>query len=540
MNHQVPEDPASSISCFATAAVLIYAGQWLRGDQSEFAAFFAMVLFVFSAALVLAGIKAWNDWRNRREIEESARTPSSIYGQSRWGTSLEAGAAGMLNGRGILLGKLSGEVLSYPGETHVTVMAPPGAGKGVSLVIPNLLSYTGSMIVNDPKGELFAVTGTYRKEVLGQRVIVLCPWAEKMSEELGLEIPRHGFNPLSIVRAGPDAKDDCELVSSLLLPGSPKMNASDEFWTDAGQSVITAFLLDLVSRYERVDLCMVRKRLLAAPDDLKESLIDISMNPDFGGAIAEYGGKLLATLANAPQQFEGGLGSAQKALRLYDAGSPLGQHVQNGEIDFRSIKESPTTIYLITPSDRIVTHAAHLNLVISLFIELIGRDRSSRRVLFLLDEFANLGFMPNILRGMAQYRSQGVQILAVIQQISQLERLYGKEGLREVLGMSELLCAFGIWEAETLRLLTELIGSQTVKSMSTSISPEIQGSKFSCSTSSSDVGVPLMRSDEIRTMPSNEMLLLYRNLPPFKAEKLNYLSDRYLRGRANPNPYHRR
>lgn len=78
---------------------------------------------------------------------------------------------------------------------------------------------------------------------MGHKIIVLCPWAEKLSRELGIPIPDHGFNPLGIIQPGSDIKDEAELISSLLLPAGANMQPNDEFWIEGGQSILTAFML---------------------------------------------------------------------------------------------------------------------------------------------------------------------------------------------------------------------------------------------------------------------------------------------------------
>lgn len=178
--------------------------------------------------------------------------------------------------------------------------------------------------------------------------------------------------------------------------------------------------------------------------------------------------------------------------------------------------------------------------MISLAIETVGRDRTNRRVLFMLDEFANLGYLPNVLRAMAQYRGQGVQVWTIIQQLSMLSRIY-KDGWREFLGLSECINTFGVFEPETLKVLSEWIGQETLRDHSFSTRPEagLHG-QLDLSLSQRDQGRPLIRAEDIRTLPSDQQLVFYRNLPPFLASKVSYLQHRTWRRWADPNPYHRK
>jgi len=406
-----------------------------------------------------------------------------------------------------------------------------------------LLNYRGSVIVTDPKGELFAITARYREKDLGQKIVVLCPWAEKLSAELDILIPDHGFNPLSFIVPGDDVKDECQLISSLLLPKPANMKAEDDFWIDGGQTILTACLLHLASDIEKhgpLTLPRLRQYLHLPPEEMTGLLYAMSQNTAFGGCIQEYGAALLGTMERGPKQFEGTLGTAQKALRIYDSLSPLGRHVSEGSLDFKSLKEEPTTVYLVMPSDRSITHASWLNLVISLAIESVGRDRSNRRVLFLLDEMANLGYIPNILRGMAQYRGQGVQIWSIIQQISQLEKLYGKDGWQQFIGTCELVNAFGVWDPETINLISKWLGQNTVRNYSYNVNPAKSHEELSTlAYATADKGVSLMRPEDIRTMPPDEELIFYRNVAPLKAKRVHYYEHPEWNKRAAANPYRR-
>lgn len=515
---------------------------WTYGQQGhDAAAFGAFALGAAGVSLLFKGLSAWEYRWAIRKAQKAARKTSTTHGRARFGTKLDARKAKMFKKGRLFLGRLRGRNLYYPGEAHLMTIAPAGAGKGTCIVVPNLLTYSGSMIVSDPKGELTAMTARYRAEHLGHRIIVLNPWREKLTKELELDLGDDGFNPLSIVQPGPDVKDEAELVASLLLPGEARMSGAQEFFTEFGRAILTTGILYLVSQdVPQLATLPALRRLIMVQSDFEKHLEIMMRTSAFSGVIEEYAGKLIGTLTNAPEEFQAGMSTAQKALKIYDPHGPLGKHVSRGTSHFTSIKDQPTTIYIIMPSDRAFTHASWLNMVTSQAIEVVGRDRTSRRVVFLLDEFANLGYLPNVLRGMAQYRGQGVQMFLFIQQLSMLRKIYG-EGWREFFGLSEMINTFGIWEPETLKLFSELTGQETVKDVSHTLRPGFGANRqFEASYGASDRAAPLMRPEDIRTMPDDKQLIYYRNLPPFYADKVSYLKNRAWRKLADPNPYHRR
>ena len=516
---------------------------WGYGQQGHGGSTIAAIIFGYlGVSLTIKGFRARTMQRWIRSAEEQSTTPSDTHGTARWGTVKDAKKAGMLKTGNLFLGRLQGRDLHFPGEAHLLTLAPPGAGKGTCIVVPNLLTYPGSMIVTDPKGELTAMTARHRRERMGHNVIVLNPWREKLSEEMGVDLGDHGFNPLSIIKPGPDVKDDAEMVAALLLPTKSKMSGSEEFFIDFGQSILTAFILYLISRgaANRVTLPELRRMIMAPAETLQGHLDNMATTDEFGGVIREYAGKLSGTLENAPEEFQGGLSSAQKALRIYDMHGPLGAHVSHGEIDLGRIKETPTTIYLIIPGERAGTHAPWMNLIMSLSMELVARNRSNRRVVFLMDEFANLGYMPGVLRAMALYRGMGVQVWAIIQQLRQLHRVYGQDEWHEIFGMAEMINTFGIWEPESIKLVSDWIGQETVKDFSQSLKPElVHSGQTDFSFGASNTAKPLLRAEDIRKMPGDRQLIFYKNLPPFFAKKVDYLKRRAWRKLAEPNPYHR-
>jgi len=487
--------------------------------------------------------------RDRRRMDRQAAATAKAHGGARLADRHDIKKHGLTRGKGIFLGRyqeglLYRRDLYYPGENHCLTVGAAGSGKGTSVVVPNLLLNPESMVVTDVKGELHAMTAQYRREVMGHDIVVINPFHETLSDELGITIPDDGYDPAGgLVRPGPTVKDDAELLASLLLPKPANSDAKSDFFIGAGQQELTAGMIDIIRRGQRLTLPGLRAWLMALPETYEAQLLAMAESTAFNGLAREMGSRLLSTLTNAPQQFAGGHACAEDALRLYDSFGPMGAHVSRGDgFSFEIMKERPTTVYVILPSDRGVTHAAWMNLVVSSAIELVGRDRTNKRVTFLMDELANLGYLPNLLRGMAQYRAQGVRVHGCIQQVSQIRRLYGAEGWRDMVGLCDVVQAFGVTEYETCKLLSDMAGQTTVEDVSQNLAPAMaQGlSHASLSYSARRAGVPLLRPEDIRGMAPDKQLIFYRNMPPLIAEKVDYRHRDSLRERADANPYYAR
>lgn len=507
-----------------------------------------MIAAWIGGGMVLRALNDGDVRRDRRRLDRHRRRASQTHGRARLANRRDVKRFGLAKGRGVFLGRFRPRRgfprdLYYSGENNVLTIGPAGSGKGTCAVIPNLITNRESMIVVDVKGELAAVTARHRHDELGHEIRLYNPFHETLSEELGVELCDDGFDPSALIRPGHTAKDDADLLASLALPMPAKPDPKSEFFLDAGQQYLSVAFLDLLRRGQPPTLPAARSWLMAMPRDLQDQLTDAAQSTAFGGAMRESAAKLLGTLTNAPEEFQACLSTAQKALRIYDSFGPLGEHVRRGtDHDFGDYKRRPITGYIILPSDRQATHAAYMNLVLSSAIELIARDRTNTRVTFLIDEFATIGHLPNLLRAMGQYRAQGIRFHAVIQQVSQIRRLYGNDGWRDMAGLCDVIQAFGVTEYETCKLLSDMTGHATVEDVSQNVRPKVSQdiSHAELSYGQTRSGQPLLRPEDIRTLPSRRQLIFYRNMPPLLAGKVDYRDRRRWRRCVDPNPYYQR
>lgn len=511
----------------------------------------ALVAAALGLRLLFRSMDAYGYRRRVRRAMRAALRKSDTHGRSRWGNRQDTRSAGMHTPGGFLLGAMGKQLVYHHGEGSIWCYAPPGTGKTVGSVIPNLLfKHTDqdgrfvSMKVLDLTGEIYAVTARRMRE-LGYNVVAVSPWADMMGRELGIEIADAGFNPtLPLIDAGEDTKDLAEMLGTLILPGQHQMSESASYFLDFGRS-INVWGLMVLAKYgdpRRMNLVELRRLLMSAPAELDEILAVTSQSDAFGGALKQYADKLIQTKLNAPEEWSGAINTATKALNIYDDFGTLGRHVSATEgFQFTTIKDRPTCAYLMIPPERVASHAAWLNLAMSSSIEQIARSRNNRRVICLYDEFANAGYLPNVLKALGLYRKAGLQFAFYSQTASQIRRLYGDDGLRDFMGMCEVVQAFGTRDPQTLRMLSELAGQDTVKEFAQNLNPDLQtgGQNFGFSAGASNQARALIRPEDIRTLPDDKQLVFYRNMPPLLMDKLNYLKRKGWRRWADPNPYYR-
>ena len=462
---------------------------------------------------------------------------NDTHGTAAWATYWDLRKAGMLDSAGLLIGREDGFFPSdiyHNGDGHILTVAPPGSGKTAALVIPNLAHYRGSVVVTDPKGALTAQTAALRRDGLGQRVVVLNPWRDEMTDALGRDLGDTGFNPLAILKDDRSLHDNAKFIGNLLCPTPP--DERDPYWTQAARSVLIGVLMFMVKSGGPVTL----PRLARLVRDTREGWQGLAGDMvALGGLLEEYGAETLGVL-ESEKQWAGVLGKIHNATDLYRAGDPLGEHTARDEFDPADLKRQDMTVYIIIPSNRRDANKAWLGLVMALMAEAVGRPGPAREVLLLAEEFANLGYMPTLTRAMAEYREAGLKVWLIVQSLNQLARLYGQDGHNEIVQLCDTKQFFAVGDYETARQLSAAVGQKTVQVTSYGHEPEAIfgdiGDKRSANVS--ETGVPLIRPEDILKLSNRDQIILRTGaVPPIKAKLVPFFETPKIAEKLDPNPY---
>jgi type IV secretion system protein VirD4 len=527
------------------------------------------------------------------------RVPSASHGSARWdgGADLVAPA---LDEPGVLVGRLiegpawrlgratrqrSGPsarragpptTLRYVGDGHLLTVAPTRSGKGVGAVIPNLLSYAGSVVVTDPKGENYTVTRD-RREAMGHDVVALDPFGITDAPERG---HAHAFNPLDVLDPdGPDVVDDAMLLADMLVvPDVTGEQAS--FWDNEARALLAGLILfvavDRRGEPGQRTLPHVRALLTAPAAEFKKTLLAMLERGRRPGATTADG--LIARAAarhlqKADREAASVVSTAQSHTHFLDSPrmvaaltSPGGEHALR--LDQLKLggheppapdgtrRRPPLSLYLVLPAERLSTYQRWLRLLIASSMLAITRTRSplggpiagaSRaRVLFFLDEFANLGRMRPVEDGISLAAGYGASFWLFVQDLSQLKALY-KERWETFEGNVAVLQAFGTNDLFTAEHLSKRLGEATVLVSSENASAGVsrqgafggRGSRqHGTGQSVSETRRRLLTPDEVLRIPESEELLFIRGRLPIRARKLDYLTDAEFVGLYGANPMH--
>lgn len=384
--------------------------------------------------------------------------------------------------RGLFLGyNRDAGAVGFRDDRHALTIAGSRAGKGRSLIVPNLLLYEGSVLAIDPKGELARVTSRARAE-MGQKVCILDPFGASLksckSEQQKTILQRRlaGFNPLGeLDPASPTVADDAASIAAALI----KDNERDPHWTDSAKRLIRALILYVLWRdKEAANLCTVHDLLMLEDRRIHE----LAAPKERGGLGLKYRDALWVAMFDARDEFDSivsstartfaGMGERELESVLSAARTPTeflkSKPVRDvlGRSDFKlgDLKRGKVTVYLCLPAGRMSSHASWLRVIIDLALRAFEAETTSQPdppVLVVLDEFPVLGYMKGVETAAGQIAGFGVKLWTIIQDITQLQREY-KESWQTFVGNAGVITAFANTDAATLEYLSSLLGRMSM------------------------------------------------------------------------------
>lgn len=393
-------------------------------------------------------------------------------------------AQGEVHRSPVILGQLwdgsSSRLFVSDDDRHLVTIAGSRAGKGRGLIIPNLLSYPGSVVCIDPKGENAAVTARYRQQQLGQNVVILDPF-RVLVDRPDLAGLRGNFNPFEWIKHGdPETIDEVASLADALIV---RDNQRDPHWNESaraflkgvmlftmafmppyqenketGEVVCANWTLDLVRHLTSVGLPMPGET--DGPNSIAGLLALMKADDSFDGAIAAAA-HLLDQMGD--QERGGVLSNLRRHTEFLESPS-IAACVASSDFDPSSVGTSPTTIYLVLPEWRMGTHARWLRVVVTALIQALQRGERSPdqpATLFVLDEFATLGHMESIERAAGYIAGFGVKLWVILQDLNQLKSLYASRW-ETFLGNAGTLTAFGNADVTTLEYLSKRLGETEV------------------------------------------------------------------------------
>ena len=472
------------------------------------------------------------------------------FGSAKWADYKYLLENGVVGSTGFRLGEFRGEPLHYTGPRHLLTVAPTRSGKGVSSIIPNLLIYEGSAFVIDPKGENALITafrrgkGSPERGIIGldQKIVLLDPW-DVAASRLGMR--SSCFNPLDWIKPDdPDAAENAFLLADALVPVAENDREGEaRFWDEEAKALLTGIILYVATAPEeaqRRHLGRVRDILVQGDDKLKATLT----------AMFAYGHPVVSSTASRtaskdPKLRSSVFASAQSHTHFLD--SPrIRESLASSDFRFEDLKAARMSVYLILPADRLKTFDRWLRLLAQQAITVSARNieqKPERPVLFLLDEMAAIGRLPSVEQAFSLMAGFGLQLWGIVQDLSQLARIYGETGWQTFISNSGVIQYFGSRDKMTAEYFSTLCGVTTVRvknvssgfswmwgsSSGSSQSFGTGGGSHSGSSSSTtetqtvnenESQRQLAYPDELMVLKGNQQIIFVENLDPITGEKV--------------------
>ena len=387
-----------------------------------------------------------------------------------------------------------------------------GAGKSASYSKPNAYQKLGSYVFTDPKGELYDDTAGYLQRN-GYEIKVLNLVNPKNSD---------GYNPLAHIKSDLDV----DVIASTIIKGQNKGGSSDPFWDDTAEMLLKALIFYLIAvrppEEQNLASCAEMVRAAAADSNggnlLKEMM---SVLPLDHPARTYYKNVEVA----ADKTFSSILVSLQAKLGKFDS-KDIAEVTSTDTIDFERIGSVKTAVYVIS-SD---THTAYDFLLTIFFAQMIQQlydfaDNNGGKLkvqtFFILDEFANIGQIPDFDKKISTSRSRGISFSVILQNLDQLEAIYEKSH-ETILGNCDTHVFLGSNSFKTVEYFSKELGEKTISRKSDSVNRDSKGKKTGTGESDQIMARALMTPDELRRMDNNNCIIFEKGLKPIKAEKLWY------------------
>jgi len=414
---------------------------------------------------------------------------------------------------------------------HTAVFAPTGVGKGVSCVVPFLLSCRDSCVVVDFKGENYKLTADARRR-MGHKVIVLDPFRLVTGEP-------DSFNPLShIDRDARTALDDCrDLAEALVLrTGQEK----EPHWDDSAEAWIAAMIAVVVHFAEPGDKSLQAVRiLLSHPEKMQASIRLMCESDAWEGMLARLGYQLTHY---RDKELSSVLTTANRHLRFLDT-LPVAESTKGSSFDPAVLLTGRMTVYLVLPPDHMRAQAALLRMWVASMLRAVVKAglQEAAKVHFVLDEAASLGHMDALDDAVDKFRGYGVRLQFYYQSLGQLKKCF-PDGQDQTLLSNVTQVFFGTNDYATAEYVSNRLGEQTIlldsggSSAGTTrqTAPAGSDSHSASHTNSRNWQFHarrLLKPEEVLGLPERLAVTFLPNTPPLLTRLVRYYEPAFLASR---------
>ncbi|WP_163598181.1 type IV secretory system conjugative DNA transfer family protein [Moraxella catarrhalis] len=481
----------------------------------------------------LAGFLAWIVMNVIVAVALFMKPKRELHGSARFANDAEIRQTGLIlppkeqekrftqkpSNPSILIGKHKEKFLEFFGNEFMFVAAPTRSGKGVAIVIPNLLHYRDSVVVLDVKNENWDLTAGFRSKY--QECYLFAPKSEDGRS--------HRYNPLDYIdRDETKRMADIQNIANIFYPSD---DPKDAFWQNQAQRIFTGLVLYMMETIERP--CTMSELIkLATPTamPLHEWI------PDIVKKRQEQGRELTVECIEALMAYVNVDSDNTRSSILATLLSPLNVFsdpavaAATSTSDFRldEVRKKKMSIYVGIQPNELDRFSKLLNVFFSQLINLNTRvlpeqDPSLKyQCLVLLDEFTALGRVGIIQKAVAYIAGYNMRLLLIFQSKSQVEDAYGKEGAKSIFANMACQVIYAPSEQAEAEEYSRMLGTETVKGKSISRN---RGKGGGGSVSTSDQRRELMLPQELKELGSDKQIIIYNKAKPILCNKAFYYAN---------------
>lgn len=470
----------------------------------------------------------------------AARPRRALHGDARFASPTEVDRAGLTGGDGqpgILIGRHRGKFLSLPGQLSVMLSAPTRSGKGVGVVIPNLLNWPDSVVVLDIKGENYDITAGYRA-AHGQAVYAFSPFDE--------DARTHRWNPLTAVRSSPLHRvGDLLTVGQVFFPNDGGGTSSEAFFNDQARNLFLGLGLVFL---ETPSLPRTIGEMLRQSSGKGRSLKDhlsglITQRREEGNPLSdECADALQRLLSNSENTLSSVVATFNAPLTIF-ADAVVDAATSADDFRLEDVRRRRMSVYVRIPPNRLVNARPLLNLFFSQLVSLNTQSLPEQdptlnvQCLLVNDEFTAMGRVGVITNAAAFLAGYNLRLLTVVQAMSQLDAVYGDKEARTFATNHGLQILYAPREQRDADEYSAMLGHFTERATSRGRSRSFSGHGSSTvSRNESEQRRALLLPQEFKELGSERLVVIFENCKPILAEKIRYYRDKAFSSRLMPAP----
>ncbi|MEF7616931.1 type IV secretory system conjugative DNA transfer family protein [Aquincola sp. MAHUQ-54] len=474
----------------------------------------------------------------------AARPRRALHGDARFASAAEFERAGLTRRTGapsILVGRHGKRFLSLPGQLSVMLSAPTRSGKGVGVVIPNLLNWPDSVVVLDIKGENFDVTAGYRA-THGQAVYAFSPFDEGARS--------HRWNPLSTVRTSPLHRvGDLLAIGQVFFPNDGGSTSSEAFFNDQARNLflgIGLYLLETPALPRTIGEMLRQSSGKGQPlkDHLTAAIRQRHEDPSSSmPPLSEECVDALQRLLSNSESTLSSIVSTFNAPLVIFADAVVDAATSADDFRLEDVRRRRMSVYVRIPPNRLANARPLLNLFFSQLVSLNTRtlptqDKTlSMQCLLVNDEFAAMGRVGIISSAAAFLAGYNLRLLTVVQAMSQLDAVYGEKEARTFATNHGLQILYAPREQRDADEYSAMLGHFTERATSRGRSRSFSGhGHTTVSRNESDQRRALLLPQEFKELGSERLVVVMENCKPILGEKIRYHREKVFKARLLPPP----